>query len=85
MAEPAVTRQWAWYRFWLEPNQTMCRCSECGCKVPKGQQMWVSRYLTGKSRVLHIAKRVCSEECGQTFDYRAMSHQAWLRRHAKGA
>lgn len=74
--------QWAWFLFKLETCQAASRCSECGRKMAKGELAWVSRTSRNTRHVAKgkVAKRVCSVECGQTFDYRAMAHQAWLRR-----
>lgn len=62
--------KWAWYDFVLEVNSVRTvRCSECGAKILAGESAYVHR------RGNHVMKRVCSEECGQNFDY-------WMMREA---
>jgi hypothetical protein len=80
--------KWAWYDFVLEVNAQMFRCSECGRKVPKGESMYVSRrgkhYIVGcPQKPGAIMKRVCSEQCGQKFDYVMMREQARRREHGE--
>ena len=75
------THKWSVYDFSRERNVESHRCSECGTVVLAGGMMWVSRSLKGNRYVKKggVAKRVCSEDCGQTFDYREMSHRASMR------
>jgi len=65
--------QWAWYVFKLYPASRTVRCSECGRKIQRGELSYEHR-KGGK-----VMKRVCSEECGQKFDYVMMSEQARRR------
>jgi len=71
------THKWAWYDFVLEVNSQMFRCSECGQKTAKGEETYVHR-RNGK-----VMKRVCSEQCGKTFDYRMMREQARRRENGE--
>lgn len=70
------THKWAWYDFVLEENTRKLYCSECPRAVPAGEKMYVHR-KGGK-----VMKRICSEQCGQEFDYRMM--RAAARNRAEG-
>jgi len=61
-----ASHHWSYYDFTLEASDRAHRCSECGTRVPAGERMYVSR------RGGLAKKRVCSEQCGQAFDYREM-------------
>ena len=63
--------------FRLESVKGRCFCSECHHVIAKGEDAYVSRNKKGV-----VMKRVCSEQCGQTYDYREMREQA--RRRAAG-
>lgn len=55
--------------FVYEFSACASRCSECGARIPKDGPCLVSRRLTRKlPGIGKVVKKVCSQECRETFD-----------------
>lgn len=70
--------KWAYYDFVLEVIARDTECSECHRKIKKGEKGYVSR-RNARGRFNPkgaVAKRVCSEDCGEAFDFREMEAAA---------